>query len=67
MGVNFLDVRYVVHFGPARSVIDHVQQSGRAGHNVVIATGQKLAQCETAVKESVRASTCLRTAFVAFK
>ena len=70
MGVNFPDIRYVVHFGPARSVIDHVQQSGRAGrdgklaHNVVIATGQKLAQCKTAVKEFVRASTCLRKALL---
>ena len=26
MGVNFPDVRYVVHLGPARSIVDHVQQ-----------------------------------------
>ena len=24
MGVNFPDVRYVVHLGPARSILDHV-------------------------------------------
>jgi hypothetical protein len=70
MGVNFPDIRYVIHYGPARSIIDHVQQSGRAGrdgklaHNVVISTGQKLAQCETAVKEFVRATTCFRKALL---
>ena len=25
MGVKFPDVRYVIHIGPARSVIDHIQ------------------------------------------
>ena len=25
MGVNFPDVTYVIHIGPARSVIDHIQ------------------------------------------
>ena len=25
MGVNFPDVRYVIHVGPAKSVIDHIQ------------------------------------------
>ncbi len=70
MGVNFPDIRYVIHYGPARSIIDHVQQSGRAGrdgklaHNVVISTGQKLAQCETAVTEFVRATTCFRKALL---
>ena len=70
MGVNFPNIRYAIHFGPARSVIDHIQQSGRAGrdgklaHNFVIATGQKLAQCETAVKEFVRATTCFRKALL---
>jgi superfamily II DNA helicase RecQ len=70
MGVNFPDVHYVIHFGPARSIIDHVQQAGRAGrdgkpaHNVVISTGHKLAHCETAVKEFVRSNTCLRKALL---
>ena len=70
MGVNFPNIRYAIHFGPARSVIDHIQQPGRAGrdgklaHNFVIATGQKLAQCETAVKEFVRATTCFRKALL---
>ena len=31
MGVNFPDVRYIVHFGPARTLLDFHQQAGRAG------------------------------------
>lgn len=70
MGVNFPDVRYVIHMGPARSIVDHVQQSGRAGrdgqqaYNVVITSGQKLAQCETAIKNFARAKDCLRKALM---
>ena len=33
MGVNFPDVRYVIHIGPARSVIDHIQWAGPAGRD----------------------------------
>jgi len=33
MGVNFPDVRYAVHLGPARTIADHVQQAGRAGRD----------------------------------
>ena len=33
MGVNFPDVMYVIHFGPARSTVDHIQEAGRAGRN----------------------------------
>ena len=42
MGVNFPDIRYVVHIGPFRSLIDHIQEAGRAGrdgkqaHNVIL-------------------------------
>ena len=63
MGVNFPDVHYVIHVGPARSIVDHVQQSGCAGcdgkqaYNVVITTGQKLAHCEVAAD-------CLRKALM---
>ncbi|KAL9988747.1 hypothetical protein ACROYT_G003230 [Oculina patagonica] len=68
MGVNFPDVRYVVHIGPARSVVDHIQEAGRAGrdgnqaHNVVLFHGNQLSYCDKAVKEFVRASICIRTA-----
>ena len=66
--MNFPDVRYVIHLGPARTIIDHVQQAGRAGrdgkpaYNVVISSGPKLAHCETAVKTFVKETGCLRTA-----
>ena len=33
MGVNFLDVKFVIHIGPARSTVDHIQEAGRAGRN----------------------------------
>ena len=33
MVVNFPDVRYVVHFGPARNLLDFHQQAGRAGRD----------------------------------
>ncbi len=68
MGVNFPDVRYVVHIGPTRSVVDHIQEAGHAGrdgnqaHNVVLFHGNQLYYCDKAVKEFVRASTCIRTA-----
>ena len=48
MGVNYPDVKYMVHLGPARSVGDHIQQAGRAGRNgsqafnVVVFHGQQL-------------------------
>ena len=70
MGVNFPDVHYVIHLGPARSIVDHVQQSGCAGcdgkqaYNVVITTGQKLAHCEVDIKNFAKAADCLRKALM---
>lgn len=29
MGVNFPDVRYIIHWGPARNMLDYHQESGR--------------------------------------
>ena len=52
MGVNFPDVKYVVHYGPARSLVDKIQEAGRAGRNgekvddITIYYGQQLAACE---------------------
>ena len=42
MGVDFPHVRYVIHFGPGRTLSHHLQQAGRAGrdskkaHNVIL-------------------------------
>ena len=66
MGVNFPDVKYVVHYGPARSLVDHIQEAGRAGRNgekaddITIYYGQQLATCEKAVKDFVKTDGCLR-------
>ena len=49
MGVNFPNVRYIVLFGPARSLLDFHQQAGRAGRDgqpsdvIVYYYGQQLA------------------------
>lgn len=51
MGVNFPDVRYVINWGPARNLLDQLQEAGRAGrdgiqsHNIIIYHGQQLIHC----------------------
>lgn len=66
MGVNFPDIRYIINWGPPRSILDQHQQSGRAGrdgqqsHVVVIYHGQQASPCEREVKEFIRAEGCLR-------
>ena len=66
MGVNFPDVRYVVHWGPARNLLDHHQQSERAGWDgltsdvIVIYHGHQLIHCEEDIKKFVRSGGCLR-------
>ena len=66
MGVNFPDVRYVVSWGPARTILDQHQEAGRAGrdgkaaHIIVLYHGQQIGLCEKEVKEFVRAKGCLR-------
>lgn len=68
MGVNFPDVKYIVHAGPERSLVDYIQAAGRAGrngehaHDVVIYHGNQLAQCAADVKEFVRTDGCIREA-----
>ena len=68
MGVNFPDVKYIVHAGPERSLVDYIQAAGRAGrngeraHDVVFCHGNQLAQCAVDVKEFVRTDGCIREA-----
>ena len=56
MGVNFPHVKFVIHIGPARSTVDHIQEAQRAGrngkpaHNVIIYHSNQLSQCDKAVK-----------------
>jgi ATP-dependent DNA helicase RecQ len=67
MCINFADVRYVVHYGPARSVEDFVQEIGRAGRDgksstsVLLYQGKHLRRCERKVKEYAKSNTCLRS------
>ena len=66
MGVNFPDVRYVIHWGPARNLLDYHQESGRGGrdgkltHILTIYHGQQLAFCEEGVKRFLKTEGCLR-------
>ena len=68
MGVNFPDVRYIINWGPARSILDQHQEAGRAGrdgeksHIFVLYHGQQAAHCEQEVKDFIRAKGCLRVA-----
>ena len=56
MGINFPDVRYIVHWGPSRNMLDYYQESGHAGRDnkpadvIVIYHGQQLSFCEDDVK-----------------
>lgn len=68
MGVHFPDVRYIVHWGPPRDLLDYHQKSGRAGRDGLTADvvtyfyGQQLSHCELAVKNFVNSTGCYRVA-----
>ena len=67
MGVNFKDVRMIVHYGPPREMEELVQQIGRAGRDgkpanaLVLFQGVHLRNCKDSVKEFCNNdSGCLR-------
>lgn len=66
MGVNFPDIRYIISWGAARSLLDFHQEAGRAGrdgvlsHVVIIYHGQQVGPCEKEVKHFIRTTGCLR-------
>lgn len=66
MGVNFPDVRYIISWGAARSLLEFHQEAGRAGrdgvlsHVVVLYHGQQIGPCEKEVKDFIRTNGCLR-------
>lgn len=68
MGVNFPDIRYVMIWGAARSILDLHQEAGRAGrdglqsHVIVLYHGQQIGPSEQEVKDFVRSQGCLRVA-----
>ena len=57
MGVNFSNVRMIIHYGPPREMKDFVQQIGRAGRDgqpskaVLLYNGLHLRSCEENIKE----------------
>jgi ATP-dependent DNA helicase RecQ len=59
MAINFPDVRYIIHWGPPRNLLDYHQQSGRAGRDgkpaniIIVYYGQQTSFCEQNVKDFV--------------
>lgn len=68
LGVNFKDIRYVIHYGPAPDLRSHLQEAGRAGrdgkeaHNITFYHGQQLRLCDKKIKACFKIDTCLRVA-----
>ena len=66
MGVDFPHVRYIIHFGPGRTLADHLQQAGRAGrdtqpaHSIIMYLGKHLVQCEGPIRHMVKKKECIR-------
>ncbi|XP_015760430.1 PREDICTED: ATP-dependent DNA helicase Q1-like [Acropora digitifera] len=66
MGVNFPDIRYIITWGAARSLLDFHQEAGCAGrdgvqsHVVVLYHGQQVRPCEKEVKQFLKTNGCLR-------
>ena len=66
--MNFPDIHYIINWGPARSLLDQVQEAGRAGrngnkaHNIIIYHGNQLAHCKNEVKTFVQTDGCYRVA-----
>ena len=64
-------IMYVIHFGPARGTVDHIQEAGRAGRNgeparnVIVYHDNQLSHCEKAVKTFCRTDDCIRQALFA--
>lgn len=66
MGVNFPDIRYIITWGAARSLLDFHQETGRPGrdgvqsHVVVLYHGQQVGPCKKEVKQFLKTNGCLR-------
>ena len=62
MGVNFPDIRYIIIWGAARTILDLHQEAGRDGllsHVIVLYHGQQIGPSEQEVKDLIKAQGCL--------
>lgn len=73
MGVDFPKVTYVVHFGPSRDIVSHLQEAGRAGrdgvsqaYNVVFYLGKHKALCSGNMKKVINSNECVRKVLFSF-
>ena len=68
MGVNFQNIRYIINWGPPRTLLDFHQEADRAGrdgessHVIIVYHGNQLANCEGDVKDFVNSTGCYRVA-----
>ena len=66
MGVNFPDIKYVINWGHARTILDQLQEAGRAGrdgelsHSITIYHGHQLFHCEDDEDNWMLSSCCLQ-------
>ena len=66
MGVDFPTVKYVIHFGPGRTITEHLQQAGRAGRdsspafNIVMYQGKHTSQCDQSMRDIIESHDCIR-------
>ena len=67
MGIDFPNVTYVIHFGPARDLVSHLQEAGRAGrdgvsqaHNVIVYLGKHKALCTKEMLQVLKSKECVR-------
>ncbi|CAB3981921.1 Hypothetical predicted protein, partial [Paramuricea clavata] len=69
MGINFPDIRYVVHYGPPQNVEDFLQEVGRGGRDgksamaILFFRGKHLRKCDTSINNYANGDNveCLRT------
>lgn len=72
MGIDFPDVKYIVHFGPSKSLTGQLQEAGRAGrdgssaYNVITYLPKHMRNCDKQVKEAIKTSqkSCVRKALL---
>lgn len=71
MGVDFPNVTYVIHFGPARDLVSHLQEAGRAGrdgvsqaHNIIVYLGKHKVLCAKEMTKVLNSKGCIRKAIL---